>query len=155
MAMTNLCAPVQEFQVVQNRLCIPFAIVHSATPALKTYSSDLGAAMSLAMEGQTAATAVIDSGTNFATPTDSTGVFGILLYNLGTVSNLDNASANYNPSSGTIALSPAGASSSGVTALGNIAVSADWSGNLATTDLAAYIHVDYRISTNQIPATSS
>jgi hypothetical protein len=152
MPMTNLCAPVEQFQVVQNRLCIPFAIVHNATPALKTYSSDLGAAMVLSLEGLTAAAAAIDTGTNFATPTDTTGVFGILLYNLGTVSNLDNATAAYNPSSGTIALTPAGASTTGVTALGNIAISADWTGNLATTDLRANLHVDYRISRSKIPA---
>lgn len=137
-------SPVNDYQVKQNRLCIPFTIVHNATPASKTNSNDLPAAMTLACEGQTAAAAAIDSGTNFSTPTDSTGVFGVLIANLGTVNKVLKAEAAM-LSSGTAAVSLSGASSSGVTASGNIAVSVDWSGSLATTDLSATMIVDYNI----------
>lgn len=136
---------VDDYVIKSARLCVPFSIVHAATPANKTNSNDLPAAMVLALEGQTAAAAAIDSGTSFTTPTDSTGVFGILLYNLGTVAKLKRAAVD-NLSSGTVAVTNVGASSSGVTASGNIALSVDWSGNLATTDLSGTVSVDYIIS---------
>lgn len=136
---------VEDYRVKSERLCIPFAIVHSATPANKTNSNDLPASMVLALQGQTAAAAAIDSGTNFTTPTDSTGVFGVLLAQLGTINKLlkyDMTSL----SSGTVALTAVGASSTGVTASGNIAISADWSGDLTSTDLSAILSVDFIIS---------
>lgn len=138
---------VDDYVVKSQRLCIPFAIVHSATPANKTNSNDLSAAMVLALEGQTATAAAIDSGTNFPTPTDSTGVFGVLLYNLGTIYKLHNYDIK-NLSSGTAVVSANGASSSGVTASGNIAVSVDWSGSLASTDLSAVLIVDFILLSN-------
>ena len=148
--MDNLNASVQDYAIRSQRLCIPFAIVASDTAASKTYSSDLGAAVSLAMEGLTAATAAIDDGTNFTTPDDSDGIFGILLYNLGTVDKLLTSSLTVD--SGTVAISSKGASTTGVTTLGNIAISADWDGSLVTTDLVCTLVVDYIIKTNQIPA---
>lgn len=149
MAITNsFCAPVQEYAISSQRLCIPFAVVHSATPALKTQSNALGAAMILALEGQTAAAAAIDSGTSFATPTDSTGTFGILLYNLGTVgaclkASVDSVAAGvYTAKVTTLE----GASNSGVTASANIAVSVTGFASLATTDAAGVLSVDYQLS---------
>lgn len=133
---------VENYMIAEERLCIPFAIVHNATPASKTYSSDLSAALVLSMEGLTAQAAAIDSGTNFITPVDSTGNFGILLYNLGTVAKLLK-SETINLSSGTCTTTAEGASNTGVTASGNIAVSIDWSGSLAATDLSATVCVDY------------
>lgn len=150
MVTDNKVAAVQDYVIKCQRLCIPFAIVYSATPASKTYSSDLGAAMCLAMEGQTSAAAAIDSGTNFTTPNDANGIFGVLLYNLGTVQKLHTSAMTVD--SGTVALTSKGASSTGVTASGNIAISADWSGSLASTSLAATISVDYIILDNSIPA---
>lgn len=135
-------AQAQDYAVKSQRLCIPMAIVHNATPALKTYSSDLPADLTLSLQGLTAAAAAIDSGTNFATPTDSTGTFGILLSSLGVIKKLHKSEV-VGLSSGTIALSPAGASSSGVTASGNIAISAVWSGSLATTDFSGVLCVDF------------
>ncbi len=135
---------VDDYSIKEERLCIPFKIVHNATPASKTNSNDLTASMTLALEGQTAAAAAIDSGTNFATPTDSTGVFGILLANLGTVNKLLKAEM-VNLSTGTVALTLEGASNTGVTASGNIAISADWDGSLASTDLSAVVCVDFNI----------
>lgn len=135
-------ASVEDYRVKSERLCIPFSVVANATPASKTQANALPAALILALEGETAAAAAIDSGTNFATPTDSTGVFGILAYNLGQVGTLLAYHVENLPS-GTIVLTPAGASSSGVTASGNIAISADWSGSLATTNLSAVLCIDY------------
>lgn len=135
----------QDYSIRSERLCIPFAVVHSATPASKTNSNDLPSALVLALQGQTAAAAAIDSGTNFATPTDSTGVFGALLYNLGTIAKVQRVSVDM-LSSGTLAVTLAGASSSGVTASGNVALSCDWSGDLTATDLSACLSIDYIIS---------
>lgn len=133
---------VDDYATKSQRLCIPFAIVFNATPASKTNSSDLPAALTLALEGQTAAAAAIDSGTNFTTPVDSTGIFGMLVSSLSPVSKLLKVEM-IDLSSGTVALTRVGASSSGVTASGNIAVSADWSGSLATTSLSATLCIDY------------
>lgn len=138
---------VQDYQVKSQRLCIPFAIVYNATPASKTNSNNLGAAMVLALEGQTATAAAIDSGTNFTTPVDATGIFGILVYSLGTVDKLHQYSV-INPSTGAVAVTAKGASSTGVTASGNIAVSADWDGSLATTSLTAVLCIDYILLQN-------
>lgn len=145
MAHFNKVSSVEDYRIRSERLCVPFTIVHNATPASKTNSNDLPAAMVLACQGQTATAAAIDSGTNFTTPTDSTGVFGVLLYNLGTVNKVHKADI-VNLSSGTVAVSLAGASSSGVTASGNIALSVDWSGDLTATDLSGTLCVDYIIS---------
>lgn len=136
---------VNDYAIKMQRLCVPFAIVHHATPASKTYSSDLPAAMTLSLEGLTAAATAIDSGTSFTTPVDSTGIFGILMSQLGTVSKLHKAEV-IGLSSGTCTVAFKGASTSGVTASGNVAVSVDWSGDLSSTDLSATACFDYIIS---------
>lgn len=136
---------VEDYRVKSERMVIPFAIVHNSTPASKTYSSDLPSAICLATEGLTAQCAAIDTGTNFSTPTDSTGVFGVLVYNLGTVKKLLHTDF-VNLSSGTATVTRSGASSTGVTASGNVAVSIDWSGSLATTDLSGNLVMDFIIS---------
>lgn len=136
---------VLDYSIKSERLCIPFSIVANATPASKSYSSDLAPAMVLAMEGSTAAAAAVDSGTNFTTPTDITGIFGVLVHSLGTVRKLLDVSV-VNLSSGTATVARVGASSTGVTASGNIAVSIDSSVSLATTNLTGTLVIDYIIS---------
>jgi hypothetical protein len=136
---------VEDYKLRSKRLVIPFSIVHNATPASKTNSNDLPSSMTLALEGQTAAAAAIDSGTNFTTPVDATGNFGVLLSSLGTVSKLTKYTIDF-LSSGTMTVAAKGASSSGVTASSNIAISATWSGSLATTDLSGVLTVDYQVS---------
>jgi hypothetical protein len=145
MAHYNKNAGVEDYRIKSERLCIPFSIVANATPASKTSSNDLPGAMVLAMEGLTASAAAIDSGTNFTTPVDSTGIFGILVYNLGTVAKLHKAEV-VGLSSGSVAVSAKGASTSGVTASGNVAVSVDWSGDLSSTNLSGVLCIDYIIS---------
>lgn len=147
MSHFNKNSAVEDYKVKSERLCIPFAIVYHATPASKTSSNDCAAALTLSMEGLTAAATAIDSGAGFTTETDSTGIFGCLLSNLGTVSKLLDVQL-VNLSSGTATVSRKGASTTGVTASGNIAVSVDWSGNLATTSLSATLIVDYIVSKN-------
>ena len=134
-----------DYEIKSHRLSIPFTITFNATPASKSHASDLPSAMTLSTEGLTAAATAIDTGTSFTTQTDSTGIFGVLLSNLGTVYKLYDVQL-VNLSSGTAALTRVGASSTGVTASGNIAVSVDWSGNLATTSLTATMIVDYNVS---------
>lgn len=140
-------AGAEDYSLRSARMLIPFTITFNATPASKLHATDLPGVMVLASEGLTAAAAAVDTGTNFTTPVDATGIFGVLLANLGSVEKLLDVSL-VNLSSGTAAVSRVGASSSGVTASSNIAVSVDWSGNLATTSLTATLAVDYRISKN-------
>lgn len=144
MSYRDKTSAVEAYKLAEKRLIVPFSIVHNATPASKVVSADLSAVV-IATQGLTAAAAAIDSGTTFATPTDSTGVFGILVYSLGTVEKLLDAQL-VNLSSGTAVLSRAGASSSGVTASGNIAVSIDSSLDLSATDLTAHLVLEYRVS---------
>lgn len=140
-------AAAEDYRVKSQRLCIPFAIVANAAPASKTYSSDLPSVMTLSLEGLTAAAAAIDSGTNFTAPADATGIFGILLHDLGVVAKLHKFEV-VNLSSGTVVVTAKGASSSGVTASGNIAVSVDSSLDLSMVSLSALLCVDYILDHN-------
>lgn len=136
---------VEDYRIKSERMVIPFAIVHNATPASKTSSNDLPSALVLAMEGLTATATAIDSGTNFTTPNDGTGIFGCLVYNLGTVKKLLAVDC-VNLSAGTAAVTRKGASSTGVTASGNIAVSIDSNQDLSMTDLSGNLVLDFIIS---------
>lgn len=138
-------AAVEDYKLREKRLVIPFSITFNATPANKSHATDLPAALVLSTEGKTATAAAIDSGLNFTTEADATGVFGILVYNLGTVDKLLDVQV-VNLSAGTAAVSRKGASSSGVSASGNIAVSIDSDQNLATTSLSGNLVIEYRVS---------
>lgn len=140
-------AAAADYTQRMERLLVPFSIVYHATPASKTYSTDCTGVLYLSMEGLTSVATALDSGTSFTTETDSTGIFGALMVNLGTVSKLLDVQI-VNLSAGTATVSRKGASSTGVTASGNIAVSLDWSGNLATTSLTGTLVVDYIVSKN-------
>ena len=144
MAHFNKNSQVEDYRVRSERLCIPFNVAHAAAASI-VYSNDLPACYVTAGEAQTAAAAAIDSGTNFTTPVAATGIMGVLLYNLGTVSKVLNTSL-YNLSSGTATITPVGASSTGVTASGNIALSIDSSLDFTATDLSGTLCVDYIIS---------
>lgn len=134
-----------DYEIKMHRLAIPFTITANATPAQKTHSVDCPGTLTLSTEGKTAEATAIDSGTNFTTEADSTGIFGCLLSGCGTVYKLLDVQL-VNLSAGTATVTRVGASSTGVTASGNMAVSIDWSGNLATTDLTATLVVDYKIT---------
>lgn len=135
---------VLDYEIKSERLCVPIASTAAAAASI-VYSSDLGAAISIAGELQTAVTAAIDSGTNFTAPVAASGIMGILVYNLGTVDKLLSATL-YNVNSGTAVLSPKGASSSGVTQSGNIAISLDSSLDFTAAAFSAVLCLDYRIS---------
>lgn len=149
MAYFNKQPQVQDYVIRTERLCIPFGIVHNATPASKTTSTDLPAALVLSTEGLTAVAAAIDADCNFTTPQDaSSAIFGILVYNLGTVQKLHKAEV-VNASAGSVTLAFKGASTTGVTASGNIALSATWGSNaLSTTSLTAVLCIDFIVSKN-------
>ena len=147
MAHFHKNAAVEDYSIKFERLCLPLNIVHNATPALVVGSvmSSLASVGTLALEGQTALALAIDSGTNFTSPSSASGVFGILMANLGTIDRIYTYQI-LNPSSGSISsVVPVGLNSSGVTASGNIALSVTWSGNLSTTDLSAVLCIDYSI----------
>lgn len=133
---------VNDYAVFSRRLVIPFSIVHNATPANKVVSDDLNAAMYIATQGQTAAAAAVDSGTNFITPTDSTGNFGVLFASGDKVLKVLRVSVDMT-SSGTATCTLEGASNTGVTASNNIAVSVTSNQNLSTTDLTGSFSIDY------------
>lgn len=135
----------EDYALKSRRLIIPFSITFSATPANKVRSSDLPSALTLACEGQTSDAAAIDSGTNFTTPVDATGIFGCLVSSAGSVKKLLDVQV-VNLSAGTAAVSRKGASSSGVTASGNIAVSIDSDQNLSTTSLSGNLVVEFILS---------
>lgn len=142
----NKNSQVEDYRVKSERVCIPFKIVHNATPASKTNSNDLAAAMTLSLQGQTATAAAIDSGCNFTAAQDAaSAIFGILLSGLGTVAKVQQMEVKM-LSSGTATVALNGASSTGVTASGNVAASVTWSGDLTTTDLSGTLCVDYTIS---------
>lgn len=144
MAYRDSDSSVENYNLREKRLVIPFAITFHATPASKVHATDLPAALVLSTEGKTATAAAIDSGCNFTTPVDATGIFGILVYNLGHVDKLLDAQV-VNLSAGTASISRKGASSSGVTASDNIAVSIDSNQDLSTTSLSGNLVLDYRI----------
>ena len=134
-------------------------IVHNATPANKTFSSDIPSVSMLRAQGQTAAVDAVEV-LSWTAPVDASGIFGIYLNigktvtpSLGPVASAeDYADAVY---SVTVRKSPAGAalaasavtgpggSSSFLTPLGNIAIEIT-DGNLATTDEPLIIDVNYR-----------
>lgn len=138
-------AQMEDYKLREKRVIIPFSIVHNATPASKTNSNDLPSSLTLSLEGQTATATAIDSGCAFTTETDSTGIFGCLVSSCGTVAKLLDVQL-VNLSSGTATVTRVGASSTGVTASGNIAVSIDWNGSLATTDFSANLVLEYSVS---------
>lgn len=144
MAYFQKNSAVLDYRIKSQRLCVPFSITAGAAASI-VYSSDLGAAVCFAGEAQTAAAAAIDTGTNFTTPAAATGIFGMLIYNLGTVSKVHNVTL-FGLSSGTAAITLVGASSTGVTASGNIAISIDSSLDLTAVNLSATLCVDYIIS---------
>ncbi len=147
MAFEASNSQVQNYLNKTHRLSIPFSIVHNATPASKTSSSDLPDALVLSLEGLTATATAADSGCGFTTEVDSTGIFGILVKSLGKVTKLMDAQL-VNLSSGTAVLTRKGASSTGVTASNNIAVSIDSSLSLAATDLTGTLVIDYIVEKN-------
>lgn len=133
-----------DYAVRSQRLCVPLKVTHAAGTA-QVYTNDLPACMVIAGEAQTATAAAIDSGTNFTTPVAANGIIGVLIYNLGTVAKLLNCTL-FNLSSGTCTVTAVGASSTGVTASGNIAVSLDSSLDFTATDLTTTMCVDYIIA---------
>jgi hypothetical protein len=144
-------ASANDYAIKAQRLVIPFSIVANATPASKTYSTNLPANMVLSMQGLTAAATAIDSGTNFATPTDSTGTIGILLYGLGTIGTVGKATVDSVASgvfSAVTTVTLEGANNTGVTASGNIAISASGLSSLATTNASCVVAVDYQLLSN-------
>lgn len=138
-------AAVEDYRVKSERMVIPFSITFHATPASKVHATDLPDALVLSTEGKTSDASSADSGCNFTTEADANGIFGILVKNLGTVKKLLYADVT-NLSSGTAVVSRKGASSTGVTASNNIAVSVDWNGDLSMTSLSGNLMLDFIIS---------
>ncbi len=118
---------VQDYKLKQRRLCVPFFITGSATAASKVVSSDLQVVY-VRTEGLTAAADAVDSGGNFTTPDDNGGggaIFGVLLAPGKAITRVLRIAVEQR--TGTTATnkvqatSLAGASSTGITASGNIA----------------------------------
>jgi len=141
------------------KLVFSCLITHNATPANKTFSSDIPSVSLLRAQGQTAAVDAVEV-LSWTAPVDASGIFGIYLSigktvtpSLGPVPTAeDYADAVYSvsvrksPVSAALAASavtgPGGAASF-LTPLGNIAIEIT-DGNLATTDEPLIIDVNYR-----------
>lgn len=140
-------------------------IVHNATPANKTFSSDIPGVSLLRAQGQTAAVDAVEV-LPWTTPVDASGIFGLYLAigtsvtpSLGPVATNENfadkvykvevlkpvVDANGNMTSFSILSStgPGGSANAYLTPLGNIAVEIT-DGNLATTDENLVLRVSYR-----------
>ena|SRR5271165_4478652 len=152
--------PVLNDQMLRSeKLTFACNIVHNATPANKTFSSEVPSVSLLRAQGQTAAVDAVEV-LSWTAPNDASGIFGIYLSigktvtpSLGPVPSAeDYADAVYSVS---VRKTPAGAalaaanvtgpggSSSFLTPLGNIAIEIT-DGNLATTDEPLIIDVNYR-----------
>jgi hypothetical protein len=141
------------------KLVFSCAIVHNATPANKTFSSDVPSVSLLRAQGQTAAVDAIEV-LAWTAPNDAAGIFGLYLSigktvtpSLGPVPTAeDYADAVYSvsvrnaPASAALAAAAVtgpGGSTSFLTPLGNIAIEIT-NGNLATTDQTLIVDVNYR-----------
>lgn len=146
MAHFDKNSALNDYKLRMNRLVIPFSTTAAAAASI-VYSSDLPAVVTFSGEAQTSAAIAVEAAanTNFTTEVAANGIFGILLSNLGTVDKLLKYEIVH-LSSGTATITAKGASSSGVTASGNIAVSIDSSLDLTATALTGVIALDYRTS---------
>lgn len=156
-------SPLNEQMVKSERLVFRFGIDGNATPALKTYSSDIGDVALLRAQGQTAAVDAIETLT-WTAPSDNTAgdsVFGIYINmrssvtpSLGPVAAVsDFADRVYSvqivDQGGTatsLAVSgPNAVANAYLTPLGNIAIEISATGlNLAAEDATLNVLVDYR-----------
>ena len=139
-------------QLKVQKLSIPFTIVGSATAANVTISCDEPAVMFIKTEGNDQITAALASGetiTYVSTPTDSTGIFTVLIKTGETVSKL--VSARCKRYHSTVASSTeqlvGPGDADGLTSAGNIAlnVDSDIALNAANT-LACTMEVEYVVS---------
>lgn len=141
---------VHNYDIRQRRLCVPFTITGNATPASKSTSADLSVVY-VVTEGLTAAAAAVDSGTSFTTPVDSTGNFSLLLLT-GTTATRKIMRASVEQRSGSTAtnlfqaVALKGASSTGITTSGNIAVSVTAAGlDLSAESFDGVLVVEYMV----------
>lgn len=141
------------------KLVFSCQVTANATPANKTFSSDIPSVSMLRAQGQTAAVDAVEV-LSWTAPNDAAGVFGVYLNigktvtpSLGPVPSAeDYADAVYSvvvrktPAGAALAASAVtgpGGSSSFLTPLGNIAIEIT-DGNLATTNEPLIIDVNYR-----------
>lgn len=153
--------PVLNDQMLRTeKLVFAASIGHNATPANKTFSSDVPSVSYLRAQGQTATVDAIESLTWTAPADNSSGcIFGLYLAigktvtpALGPVASAeDYADAVYSvsvkkgPTGAALTVTGPNASSSFLTPLGNIAIEVtDSSGNLSTTDEPLVVDVNYR-----------
>lgn len=145
----ELSEKVQDYKLKERRLCIPFTITGNATPASKLVGQDLQV-MYVRTQGLTAAADAVDAGGNFASPDDATGVFGIL-FAPGKPARkvLRIAVEQRNGSSATNKVQVTalkGASTTGVTASGNLAFDVTCAGlNLTNENFDGVAIIEYVI----------
>lgn len=137
---------VENEQLKTRQLAIKIEITGSATPASKVQGTNLPGVAFLRTEGKVAAAdAIEDLSASFATATDSTGVFGLLLdaSKLALFGINDVLEVRTYVQSGTLAATAA--VTNFVSAEGNIAIDLDSSVNLTNANLLATVIVIYRV----------
>lgn len=141
---------VHDYMLKQRRLVIPFAVTGNATPASKTHTVDAPQLVFLSFEGQTAIAAAEDSGQNLTAPNDANGIIGVLVKVGETVRKVLQVKVEQRDgTTSTVATAVTalkGASSSGVTASGNIAASITITGlDLSAENYNGVLIVEYVI----------
>jgi hypothetical protein len=163
----NANSQLNDWELKSRRLCVPFSITASATPANKVTSTGLPSVAYLSTQGNTATAAALDPNCNFSpAAADSSGTFGVLLYGLGGrdtgVDQLFKIAVDNINSAGGYTLTLNGNNSTGITISTepvpgiypppapltegeNIAFTVGTGVNLATTTLTGVIIADYHV----------
>ena len=148
---------VEDHELKHARLVFELAITANATPASKAMSSDLPGVCLLATQGidGISATEVISGLANFASATDSTGVFQVMLSgaqlvakigSIRDVMKVDVHGVNFSNGLTTAPTVTMLGTSWGLTPGGNIAFQVATGTSLATTSQTFCIVVDYMVS---------
>lgn len=127
---------LHDYLLKQTRLVFECAITASATPASKVHAVNFPGTVYLRTEGKTSeADAIEDLSATFATATDSTGIFGILIDDL-VVTKILKVTVTASTGSVTVV-------ASGISSEGRIYLDLDSNQSLASQSLTLTVEVEY------------
>jgi hypothetical protein len=142
---------IEDYQLKEKRIAIRFSITGNATAANVTHSTDIPGIFFVGTEGNTADAE--DSGIT-VTESDSGGVFALLLKSVGSVKKIIRAEVHDmgaqtggSDTASAVATVFAGASNTGITASGNIALQVTGTGlNLTSENFSGVMQLEYLMS---------
>lgn len=139
-------------QLRNQELVLPFVITHNATPASVVISQDDPSILFLATQGVDQITPALNSGETaptYASPTDATGIFNILVRISEPLVKVVCATVTSRLTGEVVACTLPSAPSNGITAGSgggqDIALNCDSAGNFSTTDYNAVLRVVYQV----------